>query len=50
MTLAETTGSTTTRYWQGMDTLAQSDGANTRFFAYDGLGSLRQMTDLPGAA
>jgi hypothetical protein len=31
----------TTRYWHGLDTLAQSDGTSVETFAYDGLGSVR---------
>ncbi len=45
MVLSETTGGVTTYYWQGLDTLGQSDGTNTKYFAYDGLGSVRQLTD-----
>ncbi len=45
MVLSETTGSATTYYWQGLDTLAQSDGTNTKYFEYDGLGSVRQLID-----
>jgi len=35
----------TLHYWQGLDVLAQSDGTNTKYFEYDGLGSVRQLTD-----
>ncbi len=43
MVLAETTGTETIRYLHGLDLVAQSDGASTEYFAYDGLGSVRQV-------
>src|SRR5262249_24413808 len=44
MVLNEITGGVTTAYWQGLDTLAQSDGSETDYLARDGLGSVRQVT------
>jgi len=35
-------------YWHGLDLLAQSDGTQTEYLAYDGLGSVRQITDGAG--
>jgi RHS repeat-associated protein len=49
MVLSETSNGQTSYYWQGLDTLAQGDGTNTKYFAYDGLGSVRQLTDTSGA-
>jgi RHS repeat-associated protein len=49
MVLSETNGTTTTRYWHALDTLAQSDGTTTDYFAYDGLGSVRQLVDASGS-
>ncbi len=46
--LSETTGTATTRYLYGLDLLAQGDSAATRYFEYDGLGSVRQLTDSTG--
>ncbi len=46
--LSETTGAATTRYLYGLDLAAQNDGANTRYLEYDGLGSVRQLTDSTG--
>ncbi len=43
MVLAETTGTDTIRYLHGLDLVAQSDGVSTEYFAYDGLGSVRQV-------
>jgi len=48
MVLSETTSGVTTKYWHGLDLLAQSDGTDTEFLAYDGLGSVRQVTDATG--
>ncbi len=45
MVLAETTGTSTIRYLHGLDLVAQSDGTSTEYFAYDGLGSVRQVLD-----
>jgi RHS repeat-associated protein len=49
MVLSETSNGQTIHYWQGLDTLAQSDGTNVKYFGYDGLGSVRQLTDSAGA-
>jgi YD repeat-containing protein len=51
MVLSETNHSTnvTTLYWHALDTLAQSDGTTTEYFAYDGLGSVRQLVDATGS-
>ncbi len=48
MVLSETTGGVTTYYWQGLDLLGQSDGTNAKYLEYDGLGSVRQVTDGAG--
>ncbi len=48
MVLAETTGTSTIRYLHGLDLVAQSDGTSTEYFAYDGLGSVRQVLDAAG--
>ncbi len=48
MVLAETTGTDTIRYLHGLDLVAQSDGTSTEYFAYDGLGSVRQVLDAAG--
>ncbi len=48
MVLAETTGTDTIRYLHGLDLVAQSDGVSTEYFAYDGLGSVRQVLDAAG--
>jgi len=48
MVLSETIGTNITYYWQGLDVLAQSDGTTTQYFEYDGLGSVRQLTDTSG--
>jgi RHS repeat-associated protein len=45
MVLAETTGADTVYYLHGLDLIAQSDGTNTEYFLYDGLGSVRQLAD-----
>jgi hypothetical protein len=45
LVLAETTGTETIYYLHGLDLVAQNDGAATEYFAYDGLGSVRQMLD-----
>jgi hypothetical protein len=45
MALAETTGTETITYLHGLDLIAQSDGANTEYFLYDGLGSVRQLSN-----
>src|SRR3990172_10108509 len=49
MVLSETTNGQTLRYLHGLDVIAQSDGTNTQYFAYDGLGSVRQLADSAGA-
>ena len=46
--MAETSNGSTIHYWQGLDVIAQSDGTNTKYFEYDGLGSVRQLTDSSG--
>lgn len=33
---------------RGLDLVAQNDGASTEYFAYDGLGSVRQVVDGAG--
>jgi RHS repeat-associated protein len=48
MILAETTGSETIHYLHGLDLVAESDGAASDYFLYDGLGSARQLTDPSG--
>ncbi len=48
MVLAETTGTDTIRYLHGLDLVAQSDGVSIEYFAYDGLGSVRQVLDAAG--
>jgi RHS repeat-associated protein len=48
MVLAETTGPDTIYYLHGLDLVAQNDGAASEYFAYDGLGSVRQMLDSGG--
>jgi YD repeat-containing protein len=48
MVLAETTGPDTIYYLHGLGLVAQSDGTQTEYFAYDGLGSVRQVTDATG--
>lgn len=45
MVLAETTGTETIYYLHGLDLIGQSDGASAEYFAYDGLGSVRQVLD-----
>lgn len=47
MVLSETSNGVTLHYWQGLDLLAQSDGSQTEYLAYDGLGSVRQVTPDP---
>jgi len=47
--LSETTSGQTTNYLYGLDLVGQKAGANTRYFEYDGLGSVRQLTDGTGA-
>jgi RHS repeat-associated protein len=49
MVLSETTGTETVTYLHGLDLVAQSDGTDTRYFAYDALGSVRQVLDDTGA-
>jgi RHS repeat-associated protein len=49
MVLSETSNGQTSYYWQGLDTLAQSDGTTPQYFQYDGLGSARQLTDSAGS-
>ena len=49
MVLAEQTGSETIAYLHGLDLVAQSDGVTTEYFAYDGLGSVRQVADATGS-
>jgi len=46
--LSETSNGSTLHYWHGLDLLAQSDGTQTEYLAYDGLGSVRQVTDSAG--
>jgi len=48
MVLSETSNGSTIHYWQGLDVLTQSDGSQTEYLAYDGLGSVRQVTDSAG--
>src|SRR5688572_2357703 len=36
-------------YLHGLDLVAQSDGAATEYFLYDGLGSVRQVVDETGS-
>jgi len=48
MVLSETSNGSTLTYWHGLDVLAQSDGTNTKYFEYDGLGSVRQLTNPSG--
>lgn len=49
MVLAEQTGAAPAIYYlHGLDLVAQSDGAATEYFLYDGLGSVRQLADAPG--
>jgi RHS repeat-associated protein len=45
MVLAKTTGTETIYYLHGLDLVAQSDGETVEYFAYDGLGSVRQVVD-----
>jgi YD repeat-containing protein len=45
MALAETTGTETITYLRGLDLIAQSDGTDTEYFLYDGLGSVRQLSN-----
>jgi hypothetical protein len=45
MVLAETTGTETIYYLHGLDLVAQNDSAASEYFAYDGLGSVRQVRD-----
>jgi RHS repeat-associated protein len=49
LVLAETTGTETIYNLHGLDLVAQNDGASTEYFAYDGLGSVRQMLDSGGS-
>jgi RHS repeat-associated protein len=49
MVLSETSNGQTIHYWQGLDTLAQSDGTTPQYFQYDGLGSVRQLANSSGA-
>ena len=49
MVLAEQTGTETITYLHGLDLVAQSDGTTTEYFAYDGLGSVRQVADETGS-
>ncbi len=49
MVLAEsTTGEDPIYYLHGLDLVAQSDTTSTEYFGYDGLGSVRQLTDESG--
>jgi hypothetical protein len=49
MALPETTGTDPTIYYlHGLGLVAQSDGVSTEYFAYDGLGSVRQVADSSG--
>jgi RHS repeat-associated protein len=48
LVLAETTGTETIYNLHGLDLVAQNDGASTEYFAYDGLGSVRQVLDSSG--
>jgi RHS repeat-associated protein len=45
MVLAEISPTQTIRYWHGLDVIGQSDGVNVEYFGYDGLGSIRQLSD-----
>ena len=45
MLLAEITGTDTIYYLHGLDLVAQNDGVGSEYFAYDGLGSVRQALD-----
>src|SRR5690606_30349087 len=50
MVLAEQTGAAPAIYYlHGLDLTAQSDGVTTEYFAYDGLGSVRQVADAIGS-
>ena len=50
MVLAEQTGTDPAIFYlHGFDLVAQSDGATTEYFAYDGLGSVRQVADAIGS-
>jgi hypothetical protein len=52
MVLSETntsTGGVITRYWHALDTLVQSNNTTTEYFAYDGLGSVRQLVGESGS-
>jgi RHS repeat-associated protein len=48
MVVAQTTGSDTLRYVNGLDLIAQVDGTNPSYYHADGLGSTRVMTDTSG--
>jgi len=47
--LSETTSGVTTQYLYGLELVGQKSGATTSYFEYDGLGSVRQLTDGTGA-
>jgi len=47
--LSETTSGVTTNYIYGLDLVGQKSGSTARYFEYDGLGSVRQLTDSTGA-
>jgi RHS repeat-associated protein len=49
MVLSETSIGQTSYTWQGLNLLAQSDNTTPSYFEYDGLGSVRQLTDSTGA-
>ena len=50
MVLAEQTGTDPAIFYlHGFDLVAQSDGTTTEYFAYDGLGSVRQVADETGS-
>jgi len=46
--LSETTSDVTTNYLYGLDLIGQKSGLTARYFEYDGLGSVRQLTDSTG--
>src|SRR5690554_2009728 len=50
MVLAEQTGTDPAIFYlHGFDLVARSDGVTTEYFAYDGLGSVRQVADAIGS-
>lgn len=46
--LSSTTSSITTRYLPGLDVIGQQQSSQWSYFGYDGLGSVRQLTDANG--